>query len=321
VRVWLAVPWLLATSLPLVAPAEPAARSNVEGFEVVFTPYGWGTYLDGEATARGRSTELDQSLPDVLSLFQAGFMGDLEVRYGRAIAIVDGFWAKLEDDLEVGPFEAGFGGGTFERRPFRLEVPEVDVRLGPVDVDLEMEQLVLDVKLGARVLSVPTSAITGAARDEDPRRVDLDLFAGARYWYVRTDIDVFSPPIEVSGTGLTLSSTRRRPRFDFPTFDVADREIGGGSRRVKVSERWLDPTVGARVRVGLAEGLRLDVLADVGGFGFGTASSFTWSAVVLLDYTLGRHTSLQLGYKGLGIDRDVVDLTMHGPVIALSLRL
>ena len=113
-------------------------------------------------------------------------------------------------------------------------------------------------------------------------------------------------------------------------FAALSLELAPAQLPAKSGDRgWTDPIVGAKVGIALDERFRLAINGDVGGFGL--ASNFTWSAtaLVVLDFTLGdAPTSILLGYRAIGWDhadgeaeeRFTWDVIQHGAVIGFALR-
>jgi hypothetical protein len=124
----------------------------------------------------------------------------------------------------------------------------------------------------------------------------LDLYAGARGWWQQGKINC------------TRAGT-----------------VGASG-----SVDWVDPVVGARLRHNFAPGLNLVVSGDVGGFDVG--SRFSWQAIAALDYEFYKTNNVTwsgvIGYKGLyadysrgsGLTRYEYDMTMHGPIFAITAR-
>jgi hypothetical protein len=120
--------------------------------------------------------------------------------------------------------------------------------------------------------------------------VTLDVLAGGRYWDFKTEIDLRDP---VSGT--RIDETKRN---DF-----------------------VDPFIGFRLGVSLAESLMLNLRWDIGGFDMTSESSnFTWNALAVLGYEVSKVTTLYAGYRGLGIDHNNADLTIYGPLVGAGFR-
>ena len=92
------------------------------------------------------------------------------------------------------------------------------------------------------------------------------------------------------------------------------------------SREWLDPIIGARVRVPLSGATTLGLLANVGGFG--AASDLAFQARPTLGIQIGRRTAVELGYQWVYMDyesnsggnRFAYDVWTDGPLLGLSFR-
>lgn len=125
----------------------------------------------------------------------------------------------------------------------------------------------------------------------------LDGYAGARVWDIDTDIDVTAGPL----TG---------------SFDNGDT--------------WVDPVIGFRVQHRLAPQWRLQAQADIGGFGIGSASEFTWNVMGGVAYDGWDQTSIFLLYRALSVDFDSgtrgtpsffeYDTITQGPLVGVAYR-
>jgi hypothetical protein len=84
---------------------------------------------------------------------------------------------------------------------------------------------------------------------------------------------------------------------------------------------WLEPYLGGRGLLTLAERFTVGVQGDIGGFGVG--SQFTWSVEGVFLYRLAHFASLGLGYRALdvnyhrgsGATRVKFDMLIHGPLL------
>jgi hypothetical protein len=94
-------------------------------------------------------------------------------------------------------------------------------------------------------------------------------------------------------------------------------------------EGWVDPIVGAKLVVPFGDRWHAAVNGDVGGFG--VASDLTWSATALVgfDFTIGAlPASIVAGYRAVAWDFEDGDgddllewnATLHGPMLGLSIR-
>lgn len=324
----------LAVAVGLLAAAGASAQEvdadapDASRWEVTFSPYLWLTALDGEVGADGASAEVDAGIGDVLDVLNIGLAGMLEVRRDRWLFVLDAFWAELEDEVEKGPATRSLGPTTATRtvsgplgtpQQIQVSVPRVPVSAGPVEVDATMRQLILDAKFGYRVLARSLGELRGGDTEDDPRLLELDLFAGARYMRFETELDVFVPPISVPGFNVS-PSVSAFPRLEIGDLEVPGVTVGGLDQDFDETVDWIDPILGLRARLDLTERLWLGLRGDLGGFGIGSASDFTWQAMGLLHYRLTEHWILSGGYRGLGFDREPYDLIQHGPILGFSYR-
>jgi hypothetical protein len=117
----------------------------------------------------------------------------------------------------------------------------------------------------------------------------LDALAGVRFWSVNAGFDL--------NDGKT----------DFHVGDTIN---------------WVDPLIGLRGHYDLSHKVFVAGTGAVGGFGVG--SDFMWDVAASIGYNFNDHFSGSLGYRALGVNYsnngDVVDITSHGPVIALTGR-
>ena len=95
-----------AYAAPAVQPLPPPPNK----WEFSFTPYGWFSGINGNATARGHTVNVDESFIEIVqdSDFFAALMGYFEARKGPFSLFTDVVWADL-----------GFPGSyDFKRSPF-----------------------------------------------------------------------------------------------------------------------------------------------------------------------------------------------------------
>lgn len=184
-------------------------------------------------------------------------------------AEIDASFSDILENLEMGAMVA-YRGET-EQQALTLDTiymglgAQADV--GPVSADVDVDELVVELDWCWRV---------------DPR---TDVFVGARYWGLSSDLVVSGP-----GPGASVSA----------------------------DEDWIDPLVGARHTWSLAEDWSLTLRGDVGGFGVG--SEFSWQAVARVNWQMTDSTLLGLGYRivdvdyvdGSGTDEFRYDVTTSG---------
>jgi hypothetical protein len=154
----------LLVCIPATAYAEePNVFAAPSEWEVSFSPYLWGTGVEGTIDARGNSANFDVEFSDILDQLNVAAMATTEARNGRFVGILDLFYADLRDDSNVGPL-----GG---------------------DLDLEMTQFIGDARLGYTVYTGHLDLDLGAHAGD----LAIDLLPGVRYWYLRTEVEFQGP--------------------------------------------------------------------------------------------------------------------------------
>ncbi len=137
--------------------------------------------------------------------------------------------------------------------------------------------------------------LSNAPASEVPT-VTVDAFAGARYTYLDIKLDFKNVPLpDPSG----------------------DKD-------------WVEPLVGARAIFDLSEKWAASLDGNIGGFGIG--SDFAWGAAGLIGYRFGLfgkdNATVFGGYRALsqdysdgsGDDKFEWDVTLHGPILGLSIE-
>jgi opacity protein-like surface antigen len=250
----------LAVLLALASPAAAAdllAPEQVEvatesGWTFAFAPYLWAAGLEGDIAQFGLpAIEVDASFLDILENFDFGIMGVGEARYGRLGFVSDLMYIKLSADS--------------------------DVNAGPIDANIELTSEMFTF-LGAVEFRLLESE--GGS---------LDALAGARVWWLKTEIDFSGQIFNASGSD---------------------------------SETWVDPIVGLKGRLNFSPDFYFTSWAMIGGFG--VSSDFTWDVMGGLGYNAWDSVSLVAGYRGLGVDYEndgfVFDVVQHGPIIGAVFR-
>jgi hypothetical protein len=105
----------------------------------------------------------------------------------------------------------------------------------------------------------------------------------------------------------------------------AELDVRNGGPSVDENESWVEPLVGSRFGLDLADNWNLTAEANIGGFGVG--SDLAWNAQAFLGYRtslFGVPTTLAVGYRALHQDYDhnnfKWDVTMYGPALGAVLR-
>jgi hypothetical protein len=280
--------------------AEPADGKDGKDWEVIVAPYIWATRMEGTVTS------------------------DAEVRYRRWRLMTNLLYGKLKFEDSLGPERLGVGPTTIQQGPLQLAIPRVETLVGPVETDIDVTEWMVELFLGYQALSHPVADLFGEPDADDLRRLDVDLYGGGRYFYLKSEITVEVPPIRIPG--FTVSpSVPALPGLDLPGIHMPEAVAFGGLKEdFEEIDEWVDLAVGARVGLDLTDRWAVMAMGDVGGFGIGSASTFTWHAVGTVNYSLTDRWTLVMGYRALNFDREQgdeeMDLTMHGPIIGATYR-
>ena len=122
----------------------------------------------------------------------------------------------------------------------------------------------------------------------------LDVLAGVRIWDIDVELNLDTPYM--------------------------------GSHTITRNRDWVDPFIGLRAQFLMNERLRFVLQGSLGGAG---QTSSSWDASAQLAWKMGRHSSLMLGYRAVGVDRRegegaeqfIFDTTVQGPMIGLMFEL
>ena len=163
--------------------------------------------------------------------------------------------------------------------------------LGPIRIDPDINQLWASLVGYYRLGPWDLDSKAGT----DGPHLIVDPYAGIRYTYLDVDVD-FSP-------GPDLSS----------------------------DQDWVDPIIGLRTIWQLSPRWSVVALGDIGGFGVG--SDFQWQATGLAAYRFSlfgdEDAKFLAGYRALyqdystgsGASKFEWDATLHGPILALNIKL
>jgi hypothetical protein len=233
-----------------------------------------------------------------------------------------------------------FKGWTFEVAPFYLWLPaldgEVTVRGQSADVDLSVGDT-LDLLFD----SFKFAATGRAEARKGNALLTLDLMYMNLEENTQTDIGLgvtaeFKQLILEFGGGYHLLDWSL-PGGGLPTLSV---DVLAGARFVDLdsgltienlvdvdrSKDWLDPFIGARLRLDIIDRLSVSVRGDIGGFGVG--SHFTWNMVALLAFQVSQRITTGVGYRildidfseGTGSNKFKYDVQMRGPMLGFGIR-
>jgi hypothetical protein len=111
----------------------------------------------------------------------------------------------------------------------------------------------------------------------------------------------------------------------YTDMDISAQITGRPRRALKPD--WLDPIIGGRYGRAISKNWKVSLRGDIGGFGIGDASDFTWNIAALAHYQPWKHVALVGGYRvldvdyktGSGLSRFEYDVLMHGPIFGLNI--
>ena len=226
---------------------DPAEQES--GWQFSASPYLWMSGMKGDmgVVEEVEPVGVDLSFVDILGALKFALMGSLEARNGRFVATTDALFLTMGADEDI------------------------DIR----------EEDFLDVELDTKTF---IATATGGYRAVDRGSMFVDVFAGGRFYSMKTSLDLEGPQRSFSGSK---------------------------------TENWIDPVMGARFQAPLGQNWSVQTYADIGGFGMG--SHFTWQVIGLIEYDLSSRWSLTGGWRHLDIDYDhdgfVFDASMSGPIL------
>jgi hypothetical protein len=143
----------------------------------------------------------------------------------------------------------------------------------------------IPLKINADAVLKQTVVELGGMRSFDGNRVGLDALVGARYF--RLDSAVNLGPLDLD-----------------------------------VTEDWLDPMVGARLRVRLSERWNASLRGDLAGFGAG--SELTTNVVAIVSYTISDRYDVGFGYRYMKTEYEKgdleVDMSTYGPILGMAIK-
>jgi hypothetical protein len=98
----------------------------------------------------------------------------------------------------------------------------------------------------------------------------------------------------------------------------------GNAKSAELTETWVDPVIGLRVKAPIGKGWSLEGYGDIGGFGVG--SNFTWMLQGRVNWQISRVVHAGVGYRllyqdyatGSGTDYFKWNVTTQGPLLALG---
>jgi hypothetical protein len=290
-----------AQGIPAAAASEEQAQSaddigrlgdgkSPDDWRFFFTPYAWAINLNGSATIRGNTVNINASTIDIIQKSNSlvGLMADFEADKGRFGFFADLVWAQIGI-----PASAAFYANPIAGVKLSLQANAADT-------------------LNVTIVEAAGLYEVGKWSGSDQSFTALDVYGGGRFWSL-------SNQIYLDLTGAISFADPRLAMFDrTKTIGIADSG----------SLYWADPMIGLRVRHQFTPSQHIMVKGDVGGFGLSGSSLFSWQAEAVYSYTwqyTGYALAADIGYRALSTNVNFstnsnLDLVIHGPVIGLTIK-
>jgi len=248
--------FMLVGTMPASAAEQETARKD--GWQFEANVYMWGAAVGGK-TASGNN--IDVSFSDLVKKLQLGFMGGAGVRNGKWSFTTDLMYMRLKDQSS-GHVTAPVGPGV-----------NVDV-----DATLKFQSWIVTPAFGYSIV--------------DTDRVRLDLLAGARYLWLKPELDL----------GVAVGPLQPR------------------NRTLSTSGSGWDGIVGIRGNVNLDKKWFIPCYVDIGT----GDSPFTWQAMGGVGYKISKVVDVVAGYRYLYwkfSKNEVIDkMDFSGPAVGMIFR-
>jgi hypothetical protein len=285
------------TPAPTAESPQEKARSgdgkSPDDWRFAATVYGWAVNLNGSATVRGNTVNIDASLIDLFqkSSSLAAFMGDFEANKGRFGFFADVVWAQLGIPASAAAYANPIAG-----------------------VKLSLQANAADT-ISLTIIEAAGLFAVAKWPGSDQSFTALDAYAGGRFWNV-------SNQIYLDLTGAIGFSDPRLSQLDrTKTVGIADSG----------SLYWADPMIGLRLRHQFTPSQHAFIKGDIGGFGLSGSSQFSWQVAAVYSYAWqfnGYALAADIGYRALstnvnfsnGANNSNLDLVIHGPLIGLTVK-
>jgi hypothetical protein len=305
------LPLVMLATVALCVPQTAAADSpsGEPDWEARIFVYGWFPAIYSHPSIGPYTTNINVTTDELFGgHFRWGGAGGVEDRYKDFLLIVDGmaaqFAAGVDRPIRNFPVNPGGVSGT--------------VSTGPSEGSLRSTSMMIEGALGWRALSM----LLSPGIPEDTRRFRLDLLVGPRLWYFRNKVLITVPParVTVGGASVPLTSVMlprevALGRVTLPGLFIRD----GVNQSIETTTSWVDATIGFRASVDVTKTVSLGFRGDVGGFGIGNSSEFTWQALPRVEWRFAQHWAVSVGYRAIGIKKGRADDTIeYGALIGVG---
>ncbi len=221
-------------------------------------------------------------------------------------------------------------GWSFRFAPYVwLTALEGDVTLGPLTapVDISISDTLDSLDMGYMGVleatygrwSFGVDLVYGkTSQDIDARGLLFRSFRYEQKQWIVTPVVAYRV-VDTAGYHMDLFAGARITALDA---ELTGRFVGGGELVAERDKAWVDPIVGIRGQVQIADRFFFRYNGDIGGFG--ASSDLNWQAFAGVGMNFTSNISGALGYRAIGIDysedRFGMDTVSHGPVLGIEFR-
>ena len=161
---------ILVLVSPALANAQSGANPPPDEWEFAFTPFLWGSGLDGTIGVAGREADFEISAQDLVKELSFAFMANFEGRRNRWSFSIDFDYTDLGKDV------------TVENANVAAQNPRVDMKMAIVEGDVGYQVAnSLDFLAGIRRISASAGLVTDNATLADVDGGFTDPIVGARF--------------------------------------------------------------------------------------------------------------------------------------------
>ncbi len=278
--------------LPILSTAAlvPSPSPAPNDWQFKFAPYGWAIGLNGNATAHGRSVDVNASFYDVLTQANHLFawMSYIEARNGPFSFYGDIIYAQI----------SFFGAGLRQTNPVGLAALTINASAS-LKSTIGIGETWMGYELARWRQSNAANSFTA-----------VDAYGGLRYWYLSNTLS-----LDVTGA------------VNLPLLGL--QQSGALALDKSGPMQWINPVFGLRLRHQIRPGDEFQLRGDIGGFGVGSKFSWQLAGGYSHDMKLGDWTITNtIGYRALSVDysngsgsgQKGMDAIIHGPVVETSFR-
>jgi len=314
-----AIAILLLLAPPAAWADEPAGAAPTDrDWDATIFGYGWLSSVKADISTGPVTAELDESIVDLVPMLTWAIAGGVEARYQRFLFGLDALGQQIQtterapaQTFALDPLGAPFAGLTGTRAASSASIRSTEV--------------MAEAAAGWRALWTPVSTLFSSVPSDDPRHLWLDLLGGARYWYWRTEVRLSIPPVTINSPappalppGLRGALAGRvLSRLALPR----SIQLGGSNAVLEDVSSWTDAIIGVRVGGDVLRDVSIQLRTDIGGFGFGDSSKFTWQVMPTVQWRFADNWVAAFNWRAIGFSHANVDnAILYGALVGIGYR-